>query len=160
MWKRKKHFGIGGLREIGFYAETNYLLVLSSQGRGLFDCLTGEKIARDPYDYYSEEWNPDTGLVKGIGFLSDKEMECGGFEYRDVLVKEIGNSLKTEVVKEIREIWNKEVKEIEVLYLVDNGTKTEIYAFPYGIDRAYGFSKNGTCFVLGTSGDLFIWIKE
>jgi len=160
MWKLKNNFGIGGLREIGFYEDSNYLLVLSSQGRGLFDCWTGEKISRDTYDYYMNDWNSDNGIVKGIGHLIDKDVLCGGFEFPDILNKKIGEDLKTEVVKEIREIWNKGVKEIEVLYINDNGSQIEIYAFPYGIDRAYGFSKNGNFFVLGTSSDLFIWTKE
>lgn len=160
MWKLKSDFAIGGLREMGFYQDTNYLLLLSSQGRGLFDCLAGEKIARDSYDYYSEEWDSNTGLVKGIGKLSDKEIKCGGFEYADILDKEIGKYLKTETSKEKRKIWNGEIQEVDVLYIRDNAEKIEIYSTPYGLDRAFGFSKNGKCFVLGISSNLYIWTKE
>jgi len=159
MWKLKANFAIGGLREMGFYEDSDYLLLLSSQGRGLFDCLAGEKIARDNYDYYSEEWDPNTGIVKGIGQLSDKQIKCGGFEYADILEKEIGENLKTEIVKEKRKIWNGEVQEVDVLNIIDHGEKTEIYSTPYGLDRAFGFSKNGQCFVLGISSNLFIWTK-
>lgn len=43
-----KHFSVGGLTEVGF-SETNpnLLLVISGNGRGLFDCSKLEKIERD-----------------------------------------------------------------------------------------------------------------
>jgi hypothetical protein len=160
MWKLKNNFAIGGLREIGFYEDSNYLLVLSSQGRGLFDCLKGEKISRDSYDYYSNEWDCDTGKVKGIGHLSDKIIICGGFEYQDTLIKIINDNLKVEIIKEKRKIWNDTIQDVDVLYINDNGNKTEIYNSPFGFERAFGFSKDGKCFVYGTSSNLYIWTNE
>ena len=52
MWKKLKNQPVGGLREIGFVKNTDKILVLGSGGRTIFDCTTGEKIARDRFDYY------------------------------------------------------------------------------------------------------------
>ncbi|MEM9646551.1 MAG: hypothetical protein AAF989_16280, partial [Planctomycetota bacterium] len=51
---------VGGLTEIGFVPGTDDLLVLSSQGRGMFDTLSGAKIARDSNDAFD---NPDTSWL-------------------------------------------------------------------------------------------------
>lgn len=47
-WKLIGDFGIGGLWAIGYASQTDYLLAVSSQGRGLFDGVRGEKLSRDP----------------------------------------------------------------------------------------------------------------
>jgi hypothetical protein len=54
-WKRVATVAIGGLRSLGFDQESENLLILSSQGRGVIDCLTGEKIARDDEEFYEGE---------------------------------------------------------------------------------------------------------
>jgi hypothetical protein len=36
-------WAIGGLREIGFQFKADLLMVLSSQGRGIFDCIKTKK---------------------------------------------------------------------------------------------------------------------
>ena len=52
-WKLVASVAIGGLRSVGFDRNSDNLLVVSSQGRGVLDCITGEKIARDYDEYYS-----------------------------------------------------------------------------------------------------------
>jgi hypothetical protein len=47
-WGHKETFAIGGLHNVGFAPNSDYLIVLSSQGQGIFDCIKGEKIARSP----------------------------------------------------------------------------------------------------------------
>ncbi len=65
-WSRRGDYAVGGLTEIGFAPDADVLLVVSSQGRGLFDCRTGSKLARDP----AEDWDglDETHLVSpGFG---------------------------------------------------------------------------------------------
>lgn len=50
MYKYIQTFAIGGLQNIGFL--TDELIVLSTQGTGIFNCLTGEKIGRDNEDWW------------------------------------------------------------------------------------------------------------
>jgi hypothetical protein len=78
-WKLLASVAIGGLRSVGFDRNSDNLLVVSSQGRGVLDCITGEKIARDYDEYYENEVYLE---AEGIGALSNKIIRmsglCGG----------------------------------------------------------------------------------
>ena len=80
VWKQVTSFAVGGLTEVGFGDDTDLLLVVSSQGRGLFDCLTGERIARDYENPDSNvDWyNPVRLLASGIGVLAGQEIRLAG----------------------------------------------------------------------------------
>ena len=54
-WKRQCVASVGGLTEVGFADDSDLLLVVSSTGRSLFDCSTGERLARDR-DEPDDEW--------------------------------------------------------------------------------------------------------
>lgn len=43
MWKRIGYQPVGGIREAGFIECSDYLMVLGSQGRTIFNCLNNEK---------------------------------------------------------------------------------------------------------------------
>ncbi|QKZ04049.1 hypothetical protein [Pseudomonas eucalypticola] len=49
-WIEAARYCVAGLFDIGFHRDSELLLVVSSSGRGVFDCLTGAKIARDYAD--------------------------------------------------------------------------------------------------------------
>ncbi len=55
-WKHLNSYSVGGLLSVGFSKTSNYLLVVSSQGRGIIDCETGDKVNRDeePYEGLTE----------------------------------------------------------------------------------------------------------
>ena len=46
-WELVTMVVVGELTEVGFSKKENCLLMISSSGRGLFDCLTGQRIGRD-----------------------------------------------------------------------------------------------------------------
>ncbi|WP_068902461.1 hypothetical protein [Planomonospora sphaerica] len=72
-WRSLTPIAVGGLSCVGFGtlpgSPDDLLLVVSSNGRGLFDCATGTRIARDPDP--DAGW-PDTHELahEGIGPLS------------------------------------------------------------------------------------------
>lgn len=73
---------VGGLLAAGFHAHpetgADLLLVASSQGRGLFDCATGERIARDrTEDYHGDDYEPDLSC-DGIGVLAGSRVRMAG----------------------------------------------------------------------------------
>jgi hypothetical protein len=76
-WKVATVFAIGGLTKVGYAPDSDFLLVISSQGQGVFDCLKGEKIARDDDD--------SPGIINlrkfvalGIGPLEGQWIRVGG----------------------------------------------------------------------------------
>lgn len=76
-WKQHGVHAIGGLTEVGYVLGTDMLLVVSSQGRGMFDCTTGERIARDR----DEEWEglDQTKLLSpGIGPFAQTIVRLAG----------------------------------------------------------------------------------
>jgi len=51
-WNIQTSIPVGGLIAVGFDRHSDNLLIVSHQGRGVVDCCTGEKTARDYEDYY------------------------------------------------------------------------------------------------------------
>src|SRR5205823_3356821 len=68
---------VGGLRNVGFAPDLDLLLVVSSQGAGLFDCCSGQRIAREhEYDIsYPDEVRLS---AKGIGSLEGQSIRMAG----------------------------------------------------------------------------------
>jgi hypothetical protein len=150
---------VGGLREIGFIGESDFLMVLGGAGRTVYDCQTSIKYARDKNDYYSEKWNPNTGIIEGFGEFKDQDVLCGGFEFKDVLAKRTEDYWQTEIRKEKRYDYKNELKDAEVLYLknLDNGGELMIRDYLYGITRSYGFSPTNNCFIAAESHGVYFW---
>lgn len=76
-WRHVATIGVGGLLSVGFSkTQTNLLLVISSSGRSIVDCETGEKIERDYQEYEGlDAWNL---TCRGIGILKDEVITiCG-----------------------------------------------------------------------------------
>lgn len=76
-WSRVFAGGIGGLYAVGFAPGTTLLLAISSQGRGVFDGLTGECVARDDDDE-AATYDPIRLLGVGIGPIAGVKVPvCG-----------------------------------------------------------------------------------
>ena len=54
-WRTVGTVAVGGLRSVGFDRQSDLLLVVSIQGRGIIDCLSGAKVARDYKEYFEGE---------------------------------------------------------------------------------------------------------
>lgn len=75
-WRRIGAFGVGGLTEVGFGTESDLLLVISPQGRGVFDCESGEKVARNRDE---GDWQDTFALeADGIGPLAHRRIRTSG----------------------------------------------------------------------------------
>lgn len=154
-WQCLGIYAVGGLLAVGFSKRKDILLVESSTGRGLFDCNTGEKIARD----YNEEYvNPyDYELYcMGIDVLSDEEINTAGINGGGLLtVSPQGDSINIVSL-------NWPIQEIifcpNYSSIYDDKTKDKccIVASEYEI-RACGFSSNGNFFILATSSDFVLY---
>ena len=79
-WKRVAAHAVGGLTEIGYAEDSDWLLVVSSQGRGLFDCLSGERTARDYAEPAGDiDWYDEISLVaRGIGVIESQLVHLAG----------------------------------------------------------------------------------
>lgn len=62
-WRLVGRFAVGGLSCVGFPRDHEWIVVGSAAGVGIFDCVSGEKIARDDsVDGYANEYLEITGI--------------------------------------------------------------------------------------------------
>jgi hypothetical protein len=159
-WRRVGNFAVGGLTGVGFGRGTDMLLVVSHQGRGVFDCSKGERIARDPSlpEIGAAEWENTIELeALGIGPLDGKAVRMSGL---------FGGGLPTGTA----DGWTAERLTLdwpwESLLLVPPGSWVYGDAFGKRVDftkvnvdseiRAWGFSPTGKILVLANSSTLTI----
>jgi hypothetical protein len=156
-WKVVFNSTIGGLLAVGFAESSDDLLVVSSQGRGLFDCLSGNRIARDDADSY-ENADSTEMTVPGIGKHEKCAIPVAGIH---------GGGLATGS----KDGWSIEVVQlpwpIHVVFLTSgfkhfldaSAQVTKIFTDEPCEYRAAGFSPTGKSFVIATSGELTIYSR-
>lgn len=155
-WELVTVVAVGGLTEIGFSKKGNYLLISSSAGRGLFDCKTGENIARDR-DVDGEWFDSFTLKCKGIDLIADEIVDMSGLS---------GGGLPSsnqfgDGVELTAQNWP-----IYDLYFCPQFQSALISGHDRGcarVDsgyiRAYGFSWCGQFLVSATGSDFKLWRK-
>jgi hypothetical protein len=156
---------IGGLMGIGFAAHPadgrDLVMVISHDGHGLFDAVTGEKIARDR-DPDPETSTPDTSpdlTCPGLGALTGTQVHIAGL---------FGGGLHTTTP----DGWTLDVVAPEwpnhrVLLSADGGTNNgppgirwwHVFHSDYSTLRAAGFSPSGLTLAVATSSDLNLWTR-
>ncbi len=157
-WRRAACFAIGGLTEIGYAPDSDLLLVVSSQGRGVLDCVTGEKVARDYDDSY--DFIDETRLVAlGIGPLDGQWIRVGGLH---------GGGLPNST----RDGWGLVTLPLPWphYHVFLTAPRKSIYdgaeyAAKVETDnacelRAYGFSETGRSFIVALSCEITIFVRD
>ena len=147
-WKLVSNIAIGGLLNIGFVPDSKFLVVVSGNGRGIFDCSNGEKLARD----YEEVWNgfdDETGIVKGFDFLTGQEIRTSGLFCGDKLPKETEDG------------WVLKLKYLEIVLFSKTNSQKDVVGNCIVCElRAFGFSDDHNYFVVATSCDLAIYKRK
>jgi hypothetical protein len=76
-WRRISYIAVGGLTEVGFGQPARFLLIVSHQGRGVVDCVSGVRVARDP-DEGPGWFDESVPAAEGIGPLSGQRVPVAG----------------------------------------------------------------------------------
>lgn len=142
----------GGLVGVGFGAGSDLLLVGTHDGRGIVDCLTGEKVARDRAPVYPDEL---TLRLEGIGPLAGTEIAVAGI---------FGGSLPLEtedgwVLESV--LSNGSDESVRLLPPEELSGSVNPATFEGFIPeiRAFGFSPTGRSFVIATGADISIFAR-
>jgi hypothetical protein len=77
-WTQRADLHTGGLTGVGTDAASRYLLVVSHDGRGVFDLASGERVARDRGNVPDTEFRENPFTVGGIGPLAGTMIPCAG----------------------------------------------------------------------------------
>jgi hypothetical protein len=154
-WKKIAEYAISGLTDIGFSQDEQFLLVVSGQGRGVFDCFSGKKVARDLE--VDGSWINEQNLTcQGIGPIAGEEIQLAGINGGGL---RSGNDEGDQLLC-ISPYWPK--KEIilcpdwQNCYTEEGALSS--YKMWRGYElRAFGFSPSGMTFVIGESSDVTIY---
>lgn len=158
---------IGGLQGIGFPVHPgnghDLVMVVSSDGHGLFDAVTGEKIARDrDPDPAPDTRTPDTHpdlTCPGLGPIAGVPVRIAGL---------FGGGLHSTTP----DGWTLDVVSPDwphdrVILSADGGSRKgpaggtwwHIFHSEYSELRAAGFSPSGLTLAVATSSDLTLWTR-
>jgi len=153
---------VGGLLGVGFAPDPesgeDLLMVVSSEGYGLFDAASGEKIARDrdPEDGYPD--GPDLACP-GLGPLAGVRVPIAGL---------FGGGLHTGGdggwgIHVVSPEWPKDRVLLSAGGDIYRGAVGEqwwhIFHADYSELRAAGFSPSGRSLVVATSSDITLWTR-
>ena len=162
-WTHKGSFSVGGFEYFGFAETSSVLFIASSQGRGLVDMATGERIARDYSTDY--EINGTFLTCKGFDVLEDEKIKLAG---------KYGGSMLP-----VSNIYGESIVMVAPLYpCVDlifqppfescfvkqghfsNITNENCVRIYRGFLYCYGFSFCGNYFVVADDGGIDYWERE
>lgn len=150
---------VGGVFAAGFVPATDDLLVVSHNGRGLFDCRTGEKIARERSNEY-DGLDDSQSTALGIGRDADVVVPIAGL-YGGELIQSTSDGWSIEVVRYLsRNHYGYE----HAVFLASNGRSVfDENVLPWKLWSddvcefwAAGFSPTGRSLVVVTSCELVI----
>lgn len=158
-WRLVNVLAVGGLRSVGYDRYSDNLLIVSIQGRGVVDCLSGEKITRD----YSEDYPENEVCLEceGIGPLGDSTIQMMGL---------FGGGLPVSTEDD----WSIESVTLDwpqqMLILLPPGSTLHGSVTDYSEEmhkifedstiRAYGFSYTGRSFVIATTSDVTVYSRQ
>lgn len=158
-WQRAPVHAVGGLTDVGYVPGSDLLLVVTHTGRGLFDCLSGQRVARDRTPPEEGGWYDESGLLaQGIGPADRQLIRLAGLHGGGLgHVARDGWSLEL-----IAPDWPLQSIVIQppgrcvlVERFADGCAKIEE---DYGV-RAFGFSETGLSFVIAVSHSLMIYFR-
>jgi hypothetical protein len=156
-WESIGKFVVGGLIEIGFSKNAELLLVVSSAGRGVIDCVQGKKISRD--DEVDGEWYmPAELMCQGIGPLQAEAVHIAGLHGGGLPTSNsLGQSL---------EVVSPEWPKTNLIFCAPyksaliEGHQTGCVSIASDYFRAFGFSWIGNSFAYATESDVTIFRKR
>lgn len=157
---------IGGLLGIGFAVDPDsghdLVMVVSNDGHGLFDAVTGEKIARDR-DPDPDTSTPDTApdlTCPGFGPIGGTRVHIAGL-FGGGLHRTTPDGWTLDV---LQPDWPRD----RVILSADGGahegppggTWWHVFHSRYSELRAAGFSPSGLTLAVATSSDLTLWTRS
>lgn len=152
-WRVITSAAVGGLTEVGFGGDGELLLVLSWQGRGIFDCTTGRRVARDPRDDRTDWYGHDNLIARGFGPLEGQQVRLSGL-WGGGLPNSTTDGWSVERVTLNWPIENLLLFEPDPRRRYTPDTRFHKLHKPTSEVRAFGFSFTGKTLVIATSSDV------
>jgi hypothetical protein len=153
-WQQIAAHAVGGLTEVGFADDSDLLLVVSSQGRGVIDCRSGERVARDRTEP-DDGWYDERRLrAFGIGPLEGQLIRLAGLHGGGLLNCGKGGWWANAITLDWPDVslllggpWG---------WIYDGKTPFVKLAIEREL-RAFGFSETGESLVIATSDNVSVF---
>jgi hypothetical protein len=150
-WEFVKTFAVGGLINVGFIENTNFIIVVSHNGRGIFNCQKGENIARNDEDIW-QFFDDKTGKVKGFDVWENQIIQTHGLFGNDNLPKKTNDSWTLKLVQKNNFI--------EIVLVSPNQEEIVVGSDEIVEIKAFGFSNDEKFFVIAQSSDLLLYRRK
>lgn len=162
MWTHKNTFAIGGLRNVGYAENKDILMVLSAQGQGIFDCRSGEKLARIHNDLEWIDFDDITNSIAGFDCLEGEVIATSGLFGGDHLLKTTNDGWSLIVTEPISDRSPFGAHLIRTIYIFFSATGEQFYIAQDGPCelRAFEFSETGNSFIVATRCELIIYSRN
>ncbi|WP_394793941.1 hypothetical protein [Armatimonas sp.] len=167
-WRLVNSWAVGGLIAVGYAPNTDMLLAGSGTGLGVFDCLTGSRLARNhESDGYPEA---RTLLFDGFGPLDGQKIRAAGLGGGGLPLSAGDGIWHLELEPAIyagtsdyykgRPCW--QITLIDGRSWVGRESRhlRTCMLYHYLDFRAAGFSETGRSFVIATSDTLYMFAQE
>ena len=146
-WYEPVIYAIGGLTEVGFSLDAQYVLVVSHQGRGIFDCNNACKVMRENSQLNIDDWDENKRTIKGVGPLAGKDIYCVGLW---------GGSFPDSTA----DGWKLAISGIDIVKVTSPEGKVVSFLEPLTELRAVGFSQDGNLFVYATNSEILFYVRK
>ena len=155
-WVKYGEFAVGGLQYIGFSDHSQYLLIVSSSGRGIIDVHTQKKIARDPL--CEGDWLDEQRLLcQGIGPLEGQLIPITGIGGGGLpIASALGDSLY--LAAPLFPCYDVVYQPPGQNCLLTSHSKNCILMYR-GYVNYYGFSPDGNIMIV-VDEDIHLWIRK
>lgn len=161
-WRHVGAFAVGGLLCAGTVSlalDREFVMVVSSSGRGVFDAATGEKVARDRAGPEDSELDELGLTVAGIGPLAGRRIRVAGI-WGGGLPSTTSDGWSVTVVAPD---WPLEMVVLERpgAWVMSERLATGCVLIdrPVSEIRAVGFSESGRVLVEATASDLALFVR-
>lgn len=157
-WRFVAEVPVGGLWAVGFDEQSEDLLVVSSSGQGLVDCVTGIRVARNVHEDGYDRVRLRATLVPGVGI---REFRMSGLH---------GGGLPTVT----QDLWSISEETLNwpyrslLLFAPDSDLFGGLYDKRHDFTklaiesevRAFGFSWSGQTLIIATTSELKIYNRS
>lgn len=149
-WELRATVMAGGLVGVGFGHDSDFLLIVTHDGRGVVDCATGLKIARDRAAVYPDE---QTLEIEGVGPLTGLTIRVAGI-FGGALCTRTPDGWQLEAT-----LTNSSDDLLRLLPPEPGSAGPLLFTGFVPEVRAAGFSPTGRSFVIATGAEVFVFAR-
>ncbi|MCB9780541.1 MAG: hypothetical protein H6742_18385 [Alphaproteobacteria bacterium] len=163
-WRRTTFLAVGGLTEVGFGRQSDLLLIVSSAGRGLVDCASGELVGRDRQEPDDGWYDAAELLASGIDRLEDELVPIAGLHGGGLALTTDDGWAVTVAYPNWPEAWVVLQAGFTHIYMEPTQPGRHLPScsriFQQEEVRAAGFSPTGRSLVVATSSDVTAFHRD